>query len=182
VESLRSHKEYRKFPSKSDELPSKISESGIDSLMQRLVCSIVLVFVSIVPAWPQFASDSLLQVGTLQGCVRYALMHQPLVRESMVDEDIAERTIQSKLADWFPQLNLNFNVQHNPQLPVAIVQGAPINQGLTNSSNIQFTATQALFNRDVLLASSSASDVRAFARQRTASTKIDVVVNVSKAY
>jgi outer membrane protein len=33
-----------------------------------------------------------------------------------------------------------------------------------------------------MLASSSASDVRAFARQRTASSKIDVVVNVSKAY
>jgi outer membrane protein TolC len=123
-----------------------------------------------------------MQAGTLQNCVRYALMHQPSVHESMVDEEIAERTIQSKLADWFPQLNLNFNVQHNPQLPVAIVQGAPVNQGLANSSNIQFTATQALFNKDVLLASSSASDVRAFVRQRTSSTKIDVVVNVSKAY
>ena len=65
---------------------------------------------------------------------------------------------------------------------MAIVQGVPINQGLANSSNIQFTATQTLFNKDVLLASSSASDVRAFARQRTSSTKIDVVVNVSKAY
>jgi outer membrane protein len=150
--------------------------------MRRIICSVTFILVSIVPAWPQSASDSLLQAGTLEGCVRYALMHQPLIRASMVDEEIAERTIQSKLADWFPQLNLNFNVQHNPQLPVAIVQGAPVNQGLTNSSNIQFTATQALFNKDVLLASSSAGDVRAFARQRTASTKIDVVVNVSKAY
>ena len=146
------------------------------------ICFVCLVLVSAVPARSQSASDSLLHAGTLQGCVRYALMHQPLVRESIVDEEIAERAIQSKLADWFPQLNLNFNVQHNPQLPVAIVQGAPINQGLANSSNIQFTATQALFNKDVLLASSSASDVRAFARQRTASTKVDVVVNVSKAY
>jgi outer membrane protein len=99
-----------------------------------------------------------------------------------IDEDITERAIQGKLADWFPQLYLNFNLQHSPQLPTAIVQGAPVKQGLANTSNIQFTATQALFNKDVLLASSSASDVRAFARQRTSSAKIDVVVNVSKAY
>jgi len=99
-----------------------------------------------------------------------------------MDEDIVERTIQGKLADWFPQLNLNFNIQHNPQIPVAIVGGAPINQGLANSSNIQFTATQTLFDKDVLLASASASDVRMFARQKTVSTKIDIVVNVSKAY
>lgn len=99
-----------------------------------------------------------------------------------MDEEIAERIIQGKLADWFPQLSLNFNVQHNPQLPVAVVQGVPIIQGLANASNIQFTATQTLFNKDVLLASTSASDVRTFASQRTSSTKIDVVVNVSTAY
>ena len=150
--------------------------------MSRMICVISLVLVSALPAWSQSSPDSLLQEGTLQNCVRYALLHQPLVQESLIDEEIAERTIQGKLADWFPQLSVNFNVQHNPQLPVAIVQGVPINQGLANSSNIQFTATQTLFNKDVLLASSSASDVRAFARQRTSSTKIDVVVNVSKAY
>jgi outer membrane protein len=150
--------------------------------MSRMLCVISLVLVSSLPAWSQSPPDSLSQEVTLQNCVRYALSHQPLVQMSLIDEEIADRTIQGKLADWFPQLSMNFNVQHNPQLPVAIVQGVPINQGLANSSNIQFTATQTLFNKDVLLASSSASDVRAFARQRTASTKIDVVVNVSKAY
>jgi outer membrane protein len=150
--------------------------------MQRMICFIAFAIVSGLPALSQSVSDSLLRGGGLQNCVRYALMHQPLVRESMLDEEIAERTIQGKLADWFPQLNLNFNVQHNPQLPVAIVGGAPINQGLANSSNIQFTASQTLFNKDVLLASTSASDVRTFSSQRTSGAKIDVVVNVSKAF
>jgi len=67
-------------------------------------------------------------------------------------------------------------VQHNPQIPVSIVGGVPINQGLANNSNIQFTATQTLFNKDVLLASTSASDVRTLAKQSTQSTKIDIVV------
>lgn len=150
--------------------------------MRRSFCFISFILISALPAQSQSVPDSLLHGGTLQNCVRYALTHQPLVRESLIDEEIAERTIQSKLADWFPQLNLNFNVQHNPQLPVAIVGGAPVNQGLANSSNIQFTALQTLFNKDVLLAGTSASDARDFARQRTSSSKIDVVVNVSKAY
>ena len=147
-----------------------------------MICFISFILVSVLSAQSQSISDSLLRGGTLQSCVRYALTHQPQVQESLLDEEIAERTIQGKLADWFPQLNLNLNVQHNPQLPVAIVQGAPVNQGLANSSNIQFTASQTLFNKDVLLASTSANDVRTFSSQRTSSAKIDVVVNVSKAY
>jgi outer membrane protein len=150
--------------------------------MVRIIGLVSFILISALSVYSQRVSDSLPSSGTLQECVRYALTHQPLVRESKIDEEIAERTIQGKLADWFPQLNLNFNVQHNPQLPVAIVGGTPINQGLANSSNIQFTASQALFNKDVLLASTSASDVRTFANQRTSSAKIDVVVNVSKAY
>jgi outer membrane protein TolC len=43
-------------------------------------------------------------------------------------------------------------------------------------------ATQNIFNRDVLLASRSANDVRKHIRQTTTSDKIDVVVNVSKAF
>jgi outer membrane protein len=150
--------------------------------MGRIISFISFILVSALSAQSQSVSDSLLHGGNLQDCVRYALTHQPLVRGSLMDQEIAEQTIQSKLADWFPQLNLSFNVQHNPQLPVAIVGGTPINQGLANSSNIQFTASQTLFNKEVLLASTSASDVRTFSSQRTSSAKIDVVVNVSKAY
>jgi outer membrane protein len=150
--------------------------------MRKIVCSVVIILVSASSARSQHAPDPVLHEATLQRCIQYALEHQPFVREAMVDEEIAERTIQGKLADWFPQINLNINAQHNPQLPVAVVGGAPIKQGLANTSNIQFTATQALFNKDVMLAASSASDVRAFARQRTSGSKIDVVVNVSKAF
>ena len=141
-----------------------------------------VVLCSPLSGQPQPASDSLSEHRTLENCIHYALLHQPLVGESMMDEEIADRTIQGKLADWFPQLNLNFNAQHNPQIPVAIVGGIPINQGLANNANIQFTATQTLFNKDVLLASTSAGDVRTFAKQKTQSTKIDVVINVSNAY
>jgi Outer membrane protein len=104
------------------------------------------------------------------------------VEKSLLNEEITERSIKGKLADWYPQLNFNYNIEHNYQLPTSIVQGAPIKVGLQNSSSGQFSLSQTLFNRDVLLASSSANDVRHHAAQQTASNKIDVVVGVSKAF
>ena len=120
--------------------------------------------------------------GSLQNCIRYALEHQPAVHQSLLDEEIVERSIQSKLADWYPQLNFSYNIEHFPQTPVTMVQGFPARVSLQNTSSGQFLLTQTLFNRDVLLASSSASDARSRIRQQTSSNKINVVVGVSKAY
>jgi outer membrane protein len=129
----------------------------------------------------QSSADSL-QQGTLGNCVRYALLHQPILKQSSLDEEITDYSIRSKLADWYPQLNFNYTIEHFPQLPVSIFQGSPIRVGLENTSSGQFSVTQTIFDRDVLLASSSATDVRTGIRQQTISNKIDVVVNVSKAY
>ena len=126
--------------------------------------------------------DSLLQEGTLSECVRYALAHQPAVRQSLLDEEITDRIIGGKLADWFPQINLNISAQHYYQIPVTIVGGSPLNVSLTNASTGSLSATQTLFNRDVLLAATTAGDLRDESRRRTASTSIDVVVSVSKAF
>lgn len=127
-------------------------------------------------------SDTLLQSGTLQNCIQYALFHQPLIQQSILDEEITERSVKSRLADWFPQINFNYNLQHNYQLPVSIIQGNTVQLGLKNTSSGQFSVTQTIFNRDVLLASSTANDLIEQSRQRTISNKISIVVNVSKAF
>ncbi len=127
-------------------------------------------------------SDSLLQVASLQNCVQYALKNQPLIQQSLIDEEITEKQIRIKLADWYPQLNFNYSLQHNFQLQTTIIGGNPVQLGVRNTSLGQFAATQAIFNRDVLLASRSADDVRKQAKQVTVSNKIDIAVNVSKAF
>jgi outer membrane protein len=129
----------------------------------------------------QPSSDSLLH-GTLKNCIRYALLHQPLLKQSALDEEITDYSIRSKLADWYPQLNFNYTVEHFPRLPVSIFQGFPTRVGSENTSSGEFSLTQTIFNRDVLLASSSAADVRTGIRLQTISSKIDVIVTVSKAY
>jgi outer membrane protein TolC len=139
--------------------------------------------------YPQ-AIDTTLQAATLQNCIRYGLEHQPAIRESMIDEEITETTIKNKLADWYPQLNISANLQHYLKMPVSIFPdlnnpGGPkrqIQTGVRNYSTPQASLTQTIFDRDVLLASRTARDVRLQARQTTTANKIDVAAAISKAF
>lgn len=133
-------------------------------------------------AYAQQAPDSLLPDANLRDCIKYALSHQPVVRQSVIDEAITEAGIKSRLADWYPQINLDATFQHNTQIPTSYFNGSPIKAGVENTSGAQFGLTQNLFNRDVLLAGRTARDVRRQAKQNTAGNQIDVITNVSKAY
>ena len=126
--------------------------------------------------------DSLLQEVTLKNAIDYAIVHQPQIQQSLIDQDILETTIKNKLADWYPQINFNYNLQHNFIIQTTVIGGNPVKLGVNNSSAGQFTFSQAIFNKDVLLASRSKTDVRLQARQTTSSNKIDLAANVSKAF
>jgi outer membrane protein len=119
---------------------------------------------------------------TLEACVQYALKHYPLVQQAMLDEQITDRQIRSRLADWYPQIGLNANYQNNFQLPAIAFNGGYTQSGTYNTSAIVLSLSQTLFNRDVLLAAQTKKDVLTSSRQSTVSEKIDVAVNVSKAF
>jgi outer membrane protein len=127
-------------------------------------------------------SDTLPPDATLQACVQYALKHYPLVQQAYLDEKITDRQIRSKLADWYPQLNLNANYQNNFQLQSVAFNGSYTRSGTYNTSTVGLGLSQTIFNRDVLLASRTKKDVLTQSRQATVSDKIDVAVNVSKAF
>jgi outer membrane protein TolC len=57
-----------------------------------------------------------------------------------------------------------------------------VNIGATNTSGLLFSATQNIFDRDVLLVSKTKENVRLQSRQQTEGTKIELVVQVSKAF
>jgi len=126
--------------------------------------------------------DSLLKKGTLKDCIEFALEHQPLVQQSLLDEQITDHEVNSKLADWFPQINLNMNLIHNYKLPVTIFQGNPSKVGLINTSGIGFSLTQIIFDRDVFLAASTSKEISRLMKQKTTFNKIDIVTFVSKAF
>ncbi|MES2849262.1 MAG: TolC family protein [Bacteroidota bacterium] len=155
--------------------------------MLQLFIKRSLLFLFVIPAFPamvfsQNATDSFLASATLQNVVGYAIKHQPLIQQAQIDETITNNTIKSKLADWFPQVNFNYSLQHNFQIQQAIIGGNAVRLGVENTSAAQFTASQNLFNRDALLALQSKGDVVTQAKQTTESRKIDVAANVSKAF
>ncbi len=134
------------------------------------------------PLYAQQPADSLLTSATLQDCIRYALGHQPVLKQSQIDEAITDRTVKSKLADWYPQINLDYNLQHYMELPTSIFGGNATKVGVANTSTAGFGLNQNIFTRDLLLASNTAKAVRKQSKQNTVRTQIDVVADVSKAY
>src|SRR5579875_936225 len=113
----------------------------------------------------QTGRDTILNDVNLQACIHYALQHQPLVQQSLIDEQITENTIRTKLADWYPQLNFGYNFLHYFELPTSFTTGAngnkiPFKAGISNTSALQFSANQNICSRDLLLAKRTASDIR----------------------
>jgi outer membrane protein TolC len=145
-------------------------------------CAFITLLLLPLVSWAQEPSDSVLRSATLEHVIQYALIHQPAVRQAAVDEEITEKVIKGKLADWYPQINFTYNYQRFIDLQSSVIGGNVIRFGVDNTSSAQFTATQTIFNRDVLLASSTASRVRAQSQNNTAKSKIDMTVSVTKAF
>jgi outer membrane protein TolC len=156
--------------------------------VKQFVIHAMLLFCMVQAAQAQPAGDSLLRMATLQNCVQYAIDNQPFIRQAAIDEDIVNSEIKSRLADWYPQIGFTGNYQHYFQLP-SLALGTDstgkkqiIQSGVRNTSTLGLSLSQNIFNRDVLLASRTAGDVRLQARQLTTNTKINITVAVSKAF
>lgn len=157
-------------------------------IKHKLICLMALAVGLAMPAVAQrkldasIASADTLQSATLDQVVAYAIAHQPLVKQAEADEYIANSIIRGKLADWLPQINFNMNYQRYFDLQSSIIGGNVVRFGVDNTSSAQVVATQNVFNRDALLASTTASKVRVQAQQNTEKSKIDIVVAVTKAF
>lgn len=161
------------------------TSSGYSKKRQSPIKRLIFVSVLLCPFFvlaQMDIKDSILQEITLKNAIDYAIFHQPQIQQSLLDQEIVETTIKSKLADWYPQINFNFNLQHNFIVQTTVIGGNPVKLGVNNTSGGQFTVSQAIFNRDVLLASHSKNDVRLQAKQATSNNKIEVAADVSKAF
>ena len=151
-------------------------------MKQFFLFAVVTFFLKPFGGFGQNPSDTTLSNATLSICIQYALTHQPYIQQSLINEKITDATIRTKLADWFPQLNLDASYQHNIQLPTNFFGGNFVSNGTHNVSAVNFAATQNIFNRDVLLAFRSSGNVKKAARQITDSTRIGIIAIVSKTF
>lgn len=142
--------------------------------------ALLLLTLSSIPGKAQQHTDPTTM--SLEQCLQYAYEHNPGLQQSQLDRQIVEHGIKSKLADWYPQLRFDYNLQHAFQLQVSNINGQLIPLGLRNTSAGQFGLTQNLFSSDALLASNSAKEVRKQASQNVTLNKIDLTVSVGKAF
>ena len=149
-------------------------------ILSRLFVLLLLLIAGITKA--QQANDSTLSSATLENIIQYTLKHQPAIQKSLIDEQITRSQVNSRLADWYPQVDFNYNLQHNFQLQTTVFEGQVIQLGNGNTSTGQFVYTQNFLNSDLLLAASSAKSLRAFSAQTSTINKIDAVAMVSKAF
>jgi outer membrane protein len=130
----------------------------------------------------QNQADSIPSIVTLKQSIVYALRNQPAVRQAAIDQQINERDIRIGLSAWLPQLNSSANYNHYFKgSPVASTTPGVISP-IDEYSNLGLQASQAIYNNEVLLASKTANYSRLYYKQNEASSQINVVSDVSKAF
>jgi len=160
-------------------------KSGLIKLFTGLF---IFIFPLLVNA--QRNIDSLSSEITIQECITYALNHQPQINQSIIDEKISKADIRIATSGWYPQLNLDANLQHYFQLPTAFVNDftnpsgpkTAVPSGLYNNSAVMFSANQTLYSTDLLFASKTIKDYRKLSVQNTRNTIINTEVEVTKSF
>lgn len=151
--------------------------------MKRYLLILTGIFLAVAQVLQaQVSNDSLLESGTLENIIKYTLVHQPAIQKSLLDERITKSQVNSRLADWYPQIGYNYSFQHNFQLQYASFAGQVIQLGTRNSSMQQFAYTQNILNPTLVFTATTAGDVKKASAQVTAINKTDVVAQVSKAF
>jgi outer membrane protein TolC len=151
-------------------------------IFYQIAAGFLILFLTEINCYSQQLSDSASRALTLNQCIEYALKNGPALKQAEINESIGERQIRIGLAGWLPQVTGQFNYTHFFKLQTTAFGNQVINIGRKNTSNIFVEATQTIFNNEVFLATRAAKYSRRQYEQNTQAVKIDVVVDVSKAF
>ena len=163
-------------------------EHGFKKYRIGLISILLLVISNFLTG--QTARDTLPSKVTLLQCITYALANQPLIRQSLLDEDINRRDIRIALSGWYPQLEFDANLQHYLQIPMTnypnvsdpSAPGLSLPSTAANASAGVFSASQTLYNSNLFFAARNSRELRKQASQNTENSKINTYVDVTKAF
>ncbi len=119
---------------------------------------------------------------TLDDLIDYALRNKIELKQAQIDSEIGEREIASALSGWFPQINASGSIARAIQLPTVNIGGTEVPMGQKNTSGLSFQADQSIISPQLFQASKAAKFIREKNTLNIESTKINTVVDVSKAY
>jgi outer membrane protein len=140
----------------------------------------------------QTIQDTISSNVSLSQCIAYALANQSLIKQSVLDEEITKRNIRIALSAWYPQLEVDANIQHffqtqptfypNLDNPPAYTPYISLVSTPTNMSSGIFSATQTLYSNNLFFAARTSRELRNQASENTESSKINTYVDVTKAF
>ncbi|QEH42509.1 TolC family protein [Chitinophaga sp. XS-30] len=133
-------------------------------------------------AQEQQPSTGLPPKASLEQCIDFALRNKANVKQAAIDQEIGERDIASALSGWFPQIGATGTYNNNIIIPTAVIGDQVIQMGQRNVAALVLQADQQIVNPALLQASKAAKYVRLQNEQNTENTKINTIVEVSKAY
>jgi outer membrane protein TolC len=150
----------------------------------------VLINISFCAYSQKSNKSDTLQTFTLAQCIDFAFQHQPALNQSLINLNIARITNRINLSGWLPQVNLSGNLLHYNQLPTSFVPnqtvpGGPLVQthtGVSNSFVPVLSASQTIFNPQLVYSARKAPLYIQQAEQVTDSAKINIVSSVSKSF
>jgi outer membrane protein TolC len=126
---------------------------------------------------------------SLSQCIGYALEHQPSIKQSEININIAKATNAINLSGWMPQVNATGSLNHYLSQPTSFFSnastgGVPVAQksGVINTAIPVLGVTQTIFNPSLLYAAKAAPLYEKLATQANDSSKINIVANVSKSF
>ena len=119
---------------------------------------------------------------TLRQCIEYALQHQPNYQQSLLNVSVTQATNAIAISGIYPQVNGTATATHYIQQPRSISGGNYVATGAVNQSIPGFNVQQVLFSPSLLYAYKSAPLYTKEARQSTDSSKIQLIVLVSKSF
>ena len=165
-------------------------EPGLKNYKKGLIITLFLLISGLLTG--QTVHDTLPSNVTLSQCITYALANQSLIKQSVLDEDIAKRDIRIALSGWYPQLEADANVQQYLKVPIAYYpdlnnppQYTPliaIHSPATYVSTGIFSANQTLYNNNLFFAARTSRELRNQASEKTENSKINTYVDVTKAF
>ncbi|WP_353128732.1 TolC family protein [Parapedobacter pyrenivorans] len=149
---------------------------------RNLLATMVTLLWTIPFAVGQETQPALPAKATLADVVNYALENRPSVQQATIDEEIGEREIASALSAWFPQINATGTYNYNVKIPTNVIGGNVIQLGQKHASAAVLQADQQILNPALLQASKAAKFIRQQNALNTENSRINTVVEVSKAY
>jgi outer membrane protein TolC len=161
---------------------------------KKYIYGVISILFLVIPDFlsGQSIHDTLPSNVTLSQCIGYALANQSLIKQSLLDEDINRRNIRIALSGWYPQLEVDANIQHFLQVPATYYPNlnnppsyTPLISLLSTPAYVSsgiFSANQTLYNTTLFFAARTSRELRNQASENTENSKINTYVDVTKAF